>query len=138
MPLRNQSEIEGISFPFVLFLTVLLFAMGLGFLSFVQRDSLLQTHSQRQTAVFTLARSGLDYFTFHKIEDPSRFPPGTTEGPFELSEGHFFEITGTVDGGCECRAWLVHNGNPVLEKTLVLPSNHVYGGDRTAIYDPEL
>ena len=129
---------KGISFPFVLFLSVLLFATGLAFLGFVQRDSRLQLQLERSNSAFTLARSGLDYFTFHRIENPGAFPTGEMQGPFELEPGHYFEILPNSDGGCTCRAWIESSGRVVAERTLVLPGNHKIGGDRTATFDPSL
>jgi hypothetical protein len=129
---------KGISFPFVMFLSVLLFVTGLGFLGFVQRDARLQLRAHRANAVFTLARSGLDYYTFHTIETPGIFPVGELQGPFELDPGHFFEITANSDGGCTCRGWIESSNKVVADRTLVIPGNHIIGGDRTATFDPSL
>ncbi len=138
LPWLKSAKQRAISFPFVLFLSMLLFTIGIGFLAFVQRDMRLQVQAQRTNEVYILARSGLDFFSFHQVENPFFFPLGEAKGPFEVRPGYFFTITGIAGGGADCHAWIEVNGQRVAERTLSIPGNDVPGGDRRYIYDHDI
>ena len=124
--------------PFVLFLTILLLSFGVGLLFYMERDGYQQLHQERMNQALVLAQTGLDYFTFHRIEDPAAFPQGVTVGPFEVRPDHFFEFTPDDSGGCTIRGFVRSGTKVVAERSLVLPGNHKLGGDRRSTYDPAL
>ena len=119
-------------------LTVFLFTLGIGYLYMLDRDQHQQLRAERMNRALYVAKSGVDYFSFKEIEAPNSLATGNS-GPYEIGAGEFFRLEGDNEGGCTVYAWIEDSsGNRIAEQTLVLPGNHRLGGDRNAVYDPNL
>ena len=132
---RNRA---GIALITALMFSIFLFVTGMGFLYFMERDSYQQLQMERAVRAQYAARSGIDYFYYRDIEDPSALTVGVPTGAQELQPGEFFEITKMADGGCRSRGWIEDSGGEVrAERVLVVPGG-IPGGDRLAVYDENL
>ncbi len=126
---------KGIALITAMMLATFLFVTGLGFLYFMERDSHQQLRQERAIRAQYAARSGLDYFYFRDIEDPSTFTSGVVNGPFELEPGEYFEVTKMSDGGCRSRGWVEDSSGRVRAQRVLVAPGGIPGGDRVGVYD---
>jgi hypothetical protein len=122
----------------VLMLSTFLLILGIAFLYFVERDSYAQLQQQRATRAEYAARSGVDYFYYRDISEPTALAVGVPDGPHFLQRDEYFEITKMADGGCRSRGFIRdRSGTMRAERVLIVPGGKL-GGDRLAIYDEKL
>lgn len=136
----RYSRSRGVALLTALMLSMFLLVLATGFLYFIERDSWQSLQQERALRADYAARSGLDYFYYKERTDPGVFTVGTTDGPHELQEDEFFEITKLADGGVRSRGFVQDDGGKLrAERVMVMPSNYLYlGGNKKAVYDEKL
>lgn len=123
---KSQWGARGAALITALGLISFLLLLGLGFLTYVQRDLGFQRHQQAEARAQALARSGIEYYNYLDRQIPRTAPiygaPGnpivvtlSATEQFEieaLSDPNTYAVTGRI---------LAEDGSVVTERRLVMP-----------------
>lgn len=138
----RQNRQRAMALAAVLLVSVILFGLGLVFLTSLQRDSAFQLESDRKMKTRMMARSGVDYYYWQESNGSIALPPGTTS-TYDVDQTCGFNLTRLPDAahpslsGCISVGFLRNESGQVLNTTssLVIPET---GMERyTGIYEPD-
>jgi hypothetical protein len=136
-----QRQDRAMALAAVLFLSVVLFGLGLIFLTSLQRDSAFQLETDRKMKTRMMARSGIDYYYLQESAGAVGLPLGVTV-TYNVDPYCGFNITRLPDAahpvaGCMSVGFIRNENGQILKTTSTLVMQE-WGLERYHnVYEPD-
>lgn len=125
---------RGIALISAIMISFLLLTVGIGFLSFMERDAHFQAAQEYGNRAFYLARSGLELFHFHDIQNPDTVFPPNSAIVLDVSPREHIEVT-KMPGRCKARGFITTESGTVLAQRVLYMPTHYPGGNENYTYE---
>ena len=128
---------RGAALVTAMLLTMLLLTLGIGFLSFCQRDLRFQRRQQESREAQNLARAGVEYYRYLDTKDPPESPASGSKIVVQVvPDEEEFEIERLAGRAFVSRGRVLKNGQIAVERSIVVPQGTLMATSRT--YDRDL